>query len=195
MSKSRKMMIALGLALVFAPITASSSNLIVGENMEETNITRTIEEEVVQEVDFKSTVAEMHIEQLKIEKELSKKEIPEKEYIEIDCEITFYTSLLCENTQYGAVDAQSNPLKWGMIAIPRDYELGTKFEFDGIDGTFTGTDRGSKKSIRIKNDGVIRIDMFIPRNKGESDSAYYQRVNNYGRFKTKGRILIEQDNE
>ena len=51
MSKSRKMMIALGLALVLAPITASSSNVIVDEVMEEINITRTIENEVV-EVDF-----------------------------------------------------------------------------------------------------------------------------------------------
>ena len=194
MSKSRKMMIALGLALVFAPITASSSNVIVDEVMEEVSITRTIENEVI-EVDFESTVAEMHKEQLKIEKELYKKEEAKKEYIEVDCEITFYTSLLCENTKYGAVDAQSNPLKWGTIAIPRDYELGTKFEFDGISGTFTGTDRGSKKHIKIKSNGVVRVDMFVPRNKGESDDNYYRRVNSYGRFKTKGRILIEQDIE
>lgn len=127
--------------------------------------------------------------------EKDKKEETKKEYIEVDCEITFYTSLLCENTHYGAVDAQSNPLKWGTIAIPRDYELGTKFEFDGIDGTFTGTDRGSKKHIKVKSNGVIRIDMFVPRNKGESDDSYYERVNNYGRFKTKGRILIGQDSK
>ena len=80
MSKSRKMMIVLGLALVFAPITASSSNVIVDEVVEEVSITRTIENEVV-EVDFESTVSEMHKEQLKIEKELSKKEESKKEYL------------------------------------------------------------------------------------------------------------------
>ncbi|MGL5330693.1 MAG: hypothetical protein ACRDD7_15605 [Peptostreptococcaceae bacterium] len=114
-----------------------------------------------------------------------------KNYIEVDVEITFYTSLICENTSYGAVDAQSNPLKWGTIAMPRDYKLGTKVEFDGIEGTFYGTDRGSKKHIRIKDDGTVRIDMFIPRKYGESDSVYFKRVNNYGRYKTTAKIYLE----
>ncbi|MGL5690525.1 MAG: hypothetical protein ACRDD8_06845, partial [Bacteroidales bacterium] len=116
----------------------------------------------------------------------------EEEVVEdypFNVEITFYTSLACENGPYGAVDAQGSDLKFGTIAVPREYKLGTSFEFEGIDGIFYGTDRGSKKHIRTKEDGTIRVDMFIPRIKSESDSSYYKRVNNYGRYKTKGRMV------
>lgn len=185
MSKSRNVMIVVGLFLSLFPMTTSSVTVIVDEDMQKENTTQ-IHEIKNEEINFESTISEMHKELLAQEQ---RKIEEEKKYKEIDCEITFYTSLICENTKYGSVDAMSNPLRWGTIAIPRDYKLGTKFEFEGIDGTFVGTDRGSKKHIRIKEDGVVRIDMFIPRKKGESDDQYYKRVNGYGRFKTKGKIL------
>ncbi len=107
----------------------------------------------------------------------------------IDIELTFYTGLVCENTIHGAVDAIGNDLEYGTIAIPRDFEIGTQFEIDGYDGVFTGTDRGSVHHIKVKDDGTIRLDMFIPRNDGESDNAWWARVNAMGRVNTKGYII------
>ncbi len=107
----------------------------------------------------------------------------------INIELTFYTGLVCENTIHGAVDAIGNDLKYGTVAIPRDFELGTQFEIDGYNGTFNGTDRGSIYHIRVKDDGTIRLDMFIPRNDGESDDAWWERVNAMGRIHTTGYII------
>lgn len=117
----------------------------------------------------------------------------EKKYIEIDVELSFYTSLIEENTSHGSVDAQGNPLEWGTIAVPRSIELGTKFDIEGYEGTtFVARDRGSKKHIRIKEDGTYRIDMFVPRKDGEDDDTYWERVNNYGKVKRKAKMYIEE---
>lgn len=116
----------------------------------------------------------------------------EEEYVEIDVEISFYTALKEENSPHGGVDAQGNPLIWSTIAVPRSVELGTLFDIDGYEGTtFVARDRGSKKHIRIKEDGTYRIDMFIPRKSGENDREYWQRVNDYGKIKRKAKMYIE----
>lgn len=118
-------------------------------------------------------------------------EVKHEKWIDIDLEISFYTDLACENGQ-GNVDAMGNELKWGTIAADRDLSKGTKFKIEGYDGTiFTATDVGNPNHIRITNDGVYRIDMFIPRKDGEDGDSYYERVNNYGKIKRKGKILVE----
>lgn len=153
MSKSRKMMIALGLALVFAPITASSSNMIVDEVMEEVNITRIIENEVV-EVDFESTVAEMHKEQLKIEKELSKKEESKKEYLG-KFRISFYCGCYdCNGKWTGYPAKNGEELKEGYtIAVdPNVIPLNSWVEIEGK--KYKSCDTGSA----IKGN---RIDIYI----------------------------------
>lgn len=115
-----------------------------------------------------------------------------KKFVEINVEISFYTSLIEENTSLGGIDAQGNPLTWGTIAVPRSVALGTKFEIEGYEGTtFVARDRGSVKHIRIKEDGTYRIDMFIPRKKGENNNQYWQRVNAYGKIKRKAKMYIE----
>ena len=111
-------------------------------------------------------------------------------YIEIDCILSFYSCLNCENG-YGNVDAQGNKLKFGTIAIPRELELGTKIKFDYFgDMIFTGTDRGSENHIRITEDGTYRIDVCIDRPNGYTDNQYLQYVNNMGKVETKGYILL-----
>lgn len=116
----------------------------------------------------------------------------QEEYIEIECELSYYTTLNCENG-YGAIDAQGNALKFGTIAIPRDIALGTEFSFDVFEGVrFIGTDRGSRKHIRIRQDGVYRIDVCIERNKGESDEQYRSRVSAMGKTTTKGKMYIKE---
>lgn len=108
----------------------------------------------------------------------------------IDVEMSFYTSLIEENTSYGSVDAQGNPLTFGTIAIPRDIALGTRLHINNV-GDFVGRDRGSRKHIRIKEDGTWRIDVFIPRIKGETDNQYWRRVNNYGKVKERASVYCD----
>ena len=107
----------------------------------------------------------------------------------IDIECSFYTNLFEENGTHGK-DALGNPLIFGCVAIPYELSLGTKLEIDLYPNTiFIGNDRGSKKHIRITEDGTYRIDVFIPRQSGESDYSYLNRVNNMGKVKTTGRII------
>lgn len=102
--------------------------------------------------------------------------------IEVSFKVSYYTSLACENTKYGAVDALGNPLVYGTIAVPKDVPLKSKFVVNGEE--FVARDRGSK--IKWIDSNTMKIDMFIPRNKGESDNAYYKRVNNMGIQDAKG---------
>ena len=107
----------------------------------------------------------------------------------IDIECSFYTSTLIENGTHGK-DALGNTLTFGCVAIPYELSLGTKLEIDIYPNTtFVGNDRGSKKHIRITENGTYRIDIFIPRQYGESDYIYLNRVNNMGKVKTTGRII------
>lgn len=119
----------------------------------------------------------------------------EDEWISVNLHISYYTDLIYENSSHGAVDAKGNKLKFGTIAIPRDLPLGTEFKIEGYDNIFYGTDRGSKKYIKWldKEKTTMKIDMFIPRNKGESESAYFKRVNMKGITKTTGKYKLPKE--
>lgn len=96
--------------------------------------------------------------------------------------LTYYTDLAVENsTKYGGVNCRGEKLTEGMIAS-NFYELGTKIVIDGV--TYEVSDRGSSRFSNSK-----RLDVFIPRNQGESNREYYKRVNNMGVRKVKGYII------
>lgn len=146
---------------------------------------------LVQSVSANDYRTEKEINQMCIDR-YNIEEVQKEEYIEIECELSYYTTLNCENG-YGAIDAQGNKLKFGTIAVPRSIALGTEFSFDVFEGVrFTGADRGSKKHIRITDDGIYRMDVCIERNKGETDAQYWNRVNNMGKTKTKGKMYIKE---
>lgn len=89
--------------------------------------------------------------------------------------LTFYTDLNCENG-FGPVTASGKRLTNGHIAnnvLP----IGTKVYIDGY-GMKTVEDRGGSHFNSSSN-----VDVFVPRRSGESDSAYYKRVNSMGRRK------------
>lgn len=111
--------------------------------------------------------------------------------IEVNFKISFYTSLACENTKYGAVDAMGNSLKYGTIAVPKNIPLKSKFHID--DEEFVARDRGGK--IKWIDENTMKIDIFIPRKKGESDSQYYKRVNNMGIQSAKGYYIPYQEGD
>lgn len=87
--------------------------------------------------------------------------------------LTFYGDFAHENGGYAGIDAQGNKLVAGTVAS-NVYSFGTKFELNGQ--IFTVRDRGGK-NFNSSN----RLDVFVPRKSGESNSAYAKRIREYGR--------------
>jgi 3D (Asp-Asp-Asp) domain-containing protein len=116
--------------------------------------------------------------EFKKEQEEKKIETEPKEFI-----LTFYTSLNSENSSAGAVTCENKPLVSGGVAnnvLP----LNTKIYLEGY-GQVVVNDRGSNKYFNVDN----RLDVYIPRESGESDKQYFRRVNNYGIQRVQGYIL------
>jgi 3D (Asp-Asp-Asp) domain-containing protein len=113
------------------------------------------------------------------QKEIKKKEEPEwQEFV-----LTFYTSLESENSSAGAVTCQGKKLSRGGVAnnvIPQN----TKIYLDKW-GEVTVNDKGSNKHFSVD----YRLDVFVERAYGESDTQYARRVNSYGVQKVKGYIV------
>lgn len=124
-----------------------------------------------------------------LKQQLDEKQRIEEEkakYIEIDFILTFYTSLNCENG-YGAVTCRGENLVEGIVAS-NYYPLGTIINLDKY-GEVIVADRGSK-NFNSNN----RLDVYIPREYGESEYQYYKRVNKMGKQKVKGKILRSELN-
>lgn len=94
--------------------------------------------------------------------------------------LTFYTDLASENGGYTGT-ASGAPLVYGVVAS-NSYPFGTKIYLEGY-GYFTVADRGGSDF-----DSYGRLDVFIPRNAGESDDEYYNRVNSMGRPTVSGYV-------
>lgn len=120
-------------------------------------------------------------ERLRLEAELVNRFGYAPEYVqEVEFILSFYTSLPCENDNY-TITAWGEPLEYGMVAS-NYYDKDTKILLDGW-GNFRVADRGGSNF-----DVYNRLDVLIPRNSGESDSEYLNRVNNMGIVKVKGYI-------
>lgn len=128
--------------------------------------------------DIKDDIQEIEIVVEEIKEERSK-------YREVDANISFYTNLPSENGGY-SVTSLGNPHIPGItIAAPKDIPFGTKIDC-GIYGLRSVDDRGGA----IKwNGNIIKLDIFIARNKGETDQQYKNRVNSMGRLYTKVKIF------
>lgn len=130
--------------------------------------------------------------QLKLQNELKREKQHQKEKAEEEKKnqpeykefiLTFYTSLESENSSAGAVTCQNKPLTPGGVAnnvIPQN----TKIYLEGY-GQVTVNDRGSDKYFGVDN----RLDVYVPREPGESDRQYCRRVNDYGIQKVQGYII------
>lgn len=104
-----------------------------------------------------------------------KKEV--KSYLFI---ISFYTELEGEGQ---GLTASGKRVSYGIVAN-NQLPFGTKIQLEGM-GTFTVEDRGSPSHFNR----VERIDLYIPRQKGESNATYQKRVAAMGVKKVKGTIL------
>lgn len=96
--------------------------------------------------------------------------------------LTFYTSLAEENSGYEGLNAYGGNLQYGQVAS-NVYPEGTQIRLDGM-GTFEVKDTGGQD---FNSDN--RLDVFIPRLNGESDSDYKDRVLALGRVEVRGYIL------
>lgn len=119
----------------------------------------------------------------------------EKDYQDVTLTISFYTALESENGKGRAnMNAIGGTLMANQsIAMPRDIPFGSILEIEGY-GKRVCDDRGSKKYIRWLNDEKthMKVDLYIARNKGESNKQYWKRVNDMGVIKdVKAKLYIK----
>ena len=112
-------------------------------------------------------------EQMKADEERRK---IENEYMEFT--LTFYTSVECG----GDIDCKGRKLT-SMCVASNVYKNGTMIEL-GQFGTLEVRDKGGSNFNRSD-----RLDVFLPRLKGESDYQYQKRARDLGRVKVKGRVV------
>lgn len=104
---------------------------------------------------------------------------PTIQYIEF--ELTFYTALPDENG-FGAITCQGKPLRAGIVAN-NVLSLGTVIDLQGY-GAVTVADRGGKSF-----NSSTRLDVYVAKQSGESNSQYKKRVLKMGRQIVKGKII------
>ena len=111
-----------------------------------------------------------------------KKRKEEEESYNIELIFSFYTSLSSENGGNEGITCTGSKLKYGDLAS-NVWGLGTQFKTQ--DGQiFTVADKGGSHF-----NSYNRVDCFIPRNNGESNSQYKNRVLNMGRKTIKVRKI------
>lgn len=91
----------------------------------------------------------------------------------ITMKLSFYGDGAEENGGYAGIDAQGNKLIAGTVAS-NVYPPGTQFSYNGQ--IYTVRDKGGSHF-----NSYDRLDVFVPRNSGESKSDYKKRISNYGR--------------
>lgn len=125
------------------------------------------------------------------------KEEEKEKYIEINVECTFYTSLASCNGDSLGLTASGVKLNTMTVAVPRKkdstkplYPFSTKIYIEEI-GERLVEDTGNPNYLKIKEDGTVIIDVYVPRNKGETDAQYKSRVLKMGRFNTTAKVYME----
>ena len=96
--------------------------------------------------------------------------------------LTFYTSLIEENSECGAVTCNGNKLREGIVAnnvLPQGTKINTK-EY----GELIVADKGGN-NFNTRH----RLDMFVSREHDEDDGQYKNRVNKMGTVRIKGYII------
>ena len=139
--------------------------------------------------------------QRKIEEERKKKELEEKQRSsnntlsrgestqKINLTLSFYGSGEDENgVGNGNITASGSKLHYGVVAS-NNFKLKTKIYIDKLGDTFTVLDTGSPKHLKQLSDGSIKIDVYVPKNSGESVGQYKRRIMNMGIVKTVGWVV------
>lgn len=143
------------------------------------------------------TFKSIHSEYVMTEDELEQQRIAALPYVEVPCELTFYTDMAICNGQNAGKNAIGGVLSQTSIAVPSIdgkpiIPYGTRIDIGSQYGMRIADDTGNEKYIRVKKDGTIIFDVFIPRLKGENDRDYKARIMNMGRIKTTAKIYKER---
>lgn len=131
--------------------------------------------------------------QLKIQKEreeLEKRKLVNNSYKNQLFIVSYYGATFneCGNTHF--ITASGVPVSEGHIAAPKEIPFGSKVILNGVE--YTVTDRGNPKYIKTLSDGSMKIDVFVPRLHGESDSKYEARISDMGINKVMGKLYINE---
>ncbi|OSA89120.1 UNVERIFIED_ORG: hypothetical protein B2H93_16840 [Clostridium botulinum] len=195
-----KTMCLLSLSLLFTASTVNTKPVFVAEqSIDKINLNEMVQTDLKNELLMnklrvqngqKTTIDKYREQKERIRLEIEKQKKLEEEKIRQqkeqndwkEFELTFYTSMNCENG-FGARTCNNKPLSRGIVAN-NHYKQYTKLYLEGY-GEVTVADKGSDK--HFNND--FRLDVFIPRNSGESDSTYLNRVNSMGRQIVNGKII------
>jgi 3D (Asp-Asp-Asp) domain-containing protein len=104
--------------------------------------------------------------------------------IPIEIEISFYSSLPCENGIYGLKTASGINLNEQTVAN-NFFPFFTQIYIEGY-GLKEVHDTGSPKYFDTK----YKFDVYIPKNQNETNSQYYKRVNNMGRKTVQAYLIM-----
>lgn len=133
---------------------------------------------------------------VKTPQQIQEKEKPKESpsYKEVNVRVSFYTSLASENGGYAGMNAINGKLKLGSISAPKGVPFGSIISIPKMQSylgitDFKVDDRGG--AIYIRDDGTYKLDVYVPRKQGESDTEYFNRVNNMGIVNTKAKIYFK----
>jgi len=97
--------------------------------------------------------------------------------------VTYYTSLGVENGGWENMAARGDELKEGMVATSAHIPFDTKFSLPNI-GQVNVSDRMAGWAVEKRKadhgQDTIPVDVYVPRNDGETDDAYFDRVDKLG---------------
>lgn len=121
-------------------------------------------------------------EKIKLENERLRKAEEEKNNkgIPVRLLVTYYgnTASQCENNE--GIMANGEKVHYGAIACSSEIPFGSKITMDKSGREFICKDRGNPKYICKLGENYYRVDIFIPRNEGESTHDYEKRVRAMG---------------
>lgn len=192
---------------IVSPVSFEYENTL--ELMDEEYIAR-LEESQKEPYNFISTISESIRGNLMVGEQKEVKKEEKKDYVMIDVIVSYYTSVEEENGNgLEGRNAIGGYLSNTSIAIPRVTEnsivkYGSVIEFEDLGEAYMkdyngkylkriADDCGSPKHIRIREDGVYRMDIYCPKFPNESKSQYIKRVNNYGKYKTTAKVYLKNN--
>lgn len=178
-------------------ITFMGSTKILANTNESNNV-----KSIQSKKEFVSIFAEEVLEEYEVEEVV----YVEPDYVTINVVVSYYTGVEEENGKgYAGRNAIDGYLSSTSVAIPRNgiIKYGMKLEFENLgekymkdyNGQFLeriADDCGSPQHIRVREDGIYRMDIYCPEIAGETEEQYKIRVNNYGKYETICKVFTEE---
>lgn len=133
-------------------------------------------------------------ERIRLEKERLKKSEEEKkdEGISIRLLCTYYGNSTSQCGNSDGIMADGRRVFYGAIAVPQSISLGSKIVMDESGREFIASDRGNPKYICELGENYYRVDIFIPRNEGESTHDYEKRVRAMGTDDVTAKLILKE---